>query len=170
MKKFVIALSFIGCIPAWADQFYVAAGFECNARASELRVWFKGEWNEAGVAMLANLDHRAIDPQKLIQIRKDSHGIYSIKMRSMNRKCVLNGQTYMVDMAPLLAQQYQPEGFCAARIGASVKVSQHGKTVVERGVDACNETGLVTTQIRIRPDALPVFKEVPASAFYAGHN
>lgn len=157
-------------MPACADQFYVAAGFECDTRAARLEVWFKGDWNDAGKTLIDKLGSHAINPYDLVHVSQDDKGVYSITTRSVIKACVLGREEYLVELAPLHSPRYTPEGYCAARVGARVKVSLRGKVVADRGVDACDETGTVTTRIQIRPGALPSYTEVPAEQFYADRN
>lgn len=170
MRKLAPLIGLVCCLPACADQFYVAAGFDCDTRASKLEVWFKGEWNEAGKALVASLDSHAINPYDLIQVRQDDKGAYSVSTRSVIKGCVLGREQYLVELAPMHSPRYTPEGFCAARVGARVKVSHRGKVIAERGVDACDETGSVTTRIHIRPAESPSYTDVPAGQFYADRN
>ncbi len=154
--------------PVSADQFYLTAGAECNQSKSELVVWFRGAFNEAGETAIANLGKDGLDPRKLVSFTQHADGKYSIDTKTQTRICVLGKSKYTVNISPLMAPRFHPEGFCATRIGAKATVRLNKKIVVSDGVDACTETGRVTTKIIVKPNQVPVYEKVSAAKFYGG--
>ena len=152
---------------AAADQFYVTVAVECSVSKPELGVSFHSYWNEAGERAIALAGKGVIDPRALVSFTQDAEGKYAIHTKSISQRCVLGKSTYEITVAPLMAPRFHPEGFCAARIGAIATIKVKGRPVVSEGVDACTETGLVTTEIHISPDRPVSFQRIPAEKFYA---
>lgn len=164
---FIAAVLCIASSEAVADQFYVTVTFECHVSKPELRISFRGYWNEAGEEAIALAGNSVIDPRALVSFTQTPEGEYTLKTKSISKKCVLGKNGYAIDIAPLMASRFHPEGFCAARIGAIANVKLRNKRIVSEGVDACTETGLVTTEILISMDQSIAYKKVPADVFYA---
>ncbi len=152
---------------AAADQFYVTVAVECSASKPELGVSFHAYWNEAGEKAIALAGKGVVDPRALVSFTQDAEGKYAIRTKSISQKCVLGKSKYEVTVAPLMAPRFHPEGFCAARIGAIATIKMKGRLVASEGVDACTETGFVTTEIHISPDRPVSFQRIPAEKFYA---
>jgi hypothetical protein len=151
---------------AAADQFYLTASLECNPAKPELTASFHGSWNEAGEIAVSNLSANQVDPRKLVSFTKDADGRYSIIRTTESKTCRLGQEEYVVEFSPLMAPQFDPEGFCATRIGARVTVSLRGNVVAVAGIDACTETGKVTTTVSLRPKHKPIYVKVKAAQFY----
>jgi hypothetical protein len=151
-----------------ADQFYVTVGVECNKNKSELVVWFRGAWNEAGERAIANLGQHSWDAQKLVSFTQNADGRYSIHRKTEISLCLLGKHQYTVDISPEMAPGFHPEGWCATRIGAVATIKLNNKVVARDGVDACTERGRVTTSITIKPRQAPHYEKVKAEVFYGG--
>jgi hypothetical protein len=153
---------------ALADQFYVTVGIDCRKSKSdaELEVWFHGHWNEAGEKAIASLDKNGFDPRKFVSFVLNSDEKYSIHTKTESRICVLGKQKYAIELSPMMAPRFQPEGMCAARIGANAIIKLGNKIVAFGGVDACTETGQVTTRIIIKPNQPTTYQKISAEEFY----
>jgi hypothetical protein len=151
---------------ALADQFYLIIGFECNTKKSEITAWFRGYQNEEGEQAIANLRKDSFDPRALVSFFQNPNGKYSWRTRTISRTCKLEGEKYSIEISPLLATNFHPEGFCASRIGAKVIVKTKKNRIVADGFDACRETGEVTTEIVISPHRETIYKKVTSQAFF----
>jgi hypothetical protein len=153
--------------PALSDQFYLTVGLECNEKKTELMVWFNGAWNEKGEAAIAALTFNQWNPRDLVSFAQDADGKYTITPTLVKTSCQLKNHHYKIEISPLLAPRFHPEGHCASRIGAVVTILEGEKTLVRKGVDACTESGTVPTLIKINPKHRPSYTEVLAEIFYA---
>jgi hypothetical protein len=166
MKTFVVFLSALCSLSAFADQFYLTANLKCDQIKSELVVSFGGSWNDAPESTVGGLTSDVVDPRKLVAFSQDATGKYSIATKSENRVCLISGKEYAIEVSPLMAPRFHPEGFCATRIGAKVAIRLRGVVVAEAGVDACTEIGNVTATVSVKPNRKPRYKTVDAKQFY----
>lgn len=167
LNPLVAAFLAIASTQATADQFYVTLEIQCSPSKSELEISFRGYWNEAGERAIAIAGNDVIDPRTLVTFTQDIKGKYSVQTKSVSKRCAIGKSKYEINVSPHMAPRFHPEGFCAARIGAIVTVKERGKLIVNEGVDACTETGLVTTKILLTPNKLVSTKRIPAEEFYA---
>lgn len=167
LNPLIAAFLAIASTAAIADQFYVTLEVQCNPSKAELEIFFRGYWNEAGVRAIALAGNDIIDPRTLVTFTQDIKGQYSVHTRSISKKCTIGKKKYEINVAPLMAPRFHPEGFCAERIGVTATVKERGKLVVNEGVDACTEKGLVTTEVLLTPDKPVSTKKIPAEEFYA---
>ena len=152
---------------ASADQFYITVALECSTPSSELKISFHPYWNEEGEKAIALASRNIINPRALVSFAQGVDGKYVIRTKSVKKKCNLGKDRYEIDVSPLMAPKFHPEGVCAARIGAVVNIKLKGKRLVNEGVDACTEIGSVTTEILVAADQSIVYKKTPAEVFYA---
>ncbi len=164
-KSIVATFFVIASNQAIADQFYVTILVQCSTSKSELKISFNGYWNEVGEKAI--LENDVINPRSLVTFTQDINGKYTVKTKSISKQCAIGKSKYAINVKPLMAPRFHPEGFCATRIGASVIVNETGKLLVNEGVDGCTETGLVATEIRITPENQISIKNTPAEEFYA---
>lgn len=161
------AFLLIASTDAMADQFYLTVAIECNSSVSELNISFHGYWNEAGERAVALSGENVIDPRALVSFTQDTQGKYTVHKKSISKQCILGKSKYEINVAPLMAPRFHPEGFCATRIGAMATVNMNGRALVSKGVDACTETGVVTAGLLIAPSKPISFQNVSAKVFYA---
>lgn len=165
-----IILALLACLfssSALAEQFYLTVGLECNEKKSELTAWFNGAWNEKGEAAIAALTANQWNPKDLVSFDKNADGNYSITSKVVKKNCHIAGHNYKIEISPLLAPRFHPEGHCASRIGATVTIKERAKILVSRGVDACTELGSVPTLIKVSPKHSAVYTEISAESFYS---
>lgn len=152
---------------AAADQFYLTVEVNCDASRRMLKIYFRGYWNEAGEQALAIAGNDVVDPRRLMKITQNRNGVYAVDAVSVIKKCAIGKSKYEIDIRPLVAPGFHPEGFCATRVGANVIVKDRGKTLVHEGTDACTESGLVTTNITLVPNIPVSVEKTSSEKFYA---
>jgi hypothetical protein len=152
-------------LQAYADQFYMTVNYACDSNPSMLRISFNGAWNSKGEALGAVLKN-GWRTEDLVAFDLDKNDKYVIHELHKSATCRLKGQEYKIIISPAVPPGYYPDGYCGARMGALVRVLLKNKLLVSRSVDGCTETGMVTTEIIIRPDKLPTYKEVEGRTFY----
>lgn len=166
MKRLFFLLFALLCNSAMADQFYVIADYDCNQDKGELVIRFRGLWNEEGEKALANLGNSSWDPRKLISFERSKDGRYSVTKKEVSRVCGIGGNKFDVVISPMLAPGFDPEGWCATRVGVQTTISQNGSVIANDGVDACTERGMVTKGIVIKPGQAPYSERENAESFY----
>lgn len=150
---------------AMADQFYMMAGFECKANEAKLAVWFRGYENEKGDRAVSHLGENNFDPRALVIFVQNPDGKYTIQSKTVTRTCALGQENYSIEISPLMAHKFHPEGACAARIGISVTVKKNNKILVTEGFDACTDFGEVTTDFVVSPGRKTTYKKITARDF-----
>lgn len=155
----------IGSTFSMADQFYLIVNLDCDPSKSKLVVRFLGYQNEDGEKAISELGKNSFDPRALVSFLKKSDGTYFNKTKSVSRTCVLKGEIYNIEIRPLMALNFHPEGFCASRIGAEVTVGVDRKIFVTEGFDACTEIGEMTTEFVISPHLETMYKKLPSLDF-----
>lgn len=147
-------------------QAYLTVGFHCMSEESKLVVWFRGYEDERGRRALENLGENGFDPQKLISFKKGEDEKYKIQTQAVTKVCRAGSKKYVIEIMPLVAPNFHPEGFCATRIGARVIVKLEGRVLVDEGYDACREVGEVITDVVISPKRKTIYKRIDAINFF----
>jgi hypothetical protein len=160
------ALFFLRPTAAYADDFYVFVSVNCDQSRAKLLISFDGVWNEKGAAMKAAHKKNRWYTWDLVEMKEEGDGKYSIQEKAILTGCQLKGKKYTIEITPLMAPGYRPEGYCAARMGANVVIYLAGEKVAKSGNDGCSEVGMVLKSILITPDKKPVYKNIPNSTFY----
>lgn len=134
---------------AYADQFYLTAGLDCQPSNSRLVIWFRGLSNDAGERSTKNLGPQSFYSANLVKFSQATDGTYSITPIHEYRECNLGGAKYSIEVMPFLAPKFHPEGYCATRIGIRIVVEKGQEIVIDEGTDACTTSGLVSTKVTV---------------------
>jgi hypothetical protein len=151
---------------AIAEQMNLFVNLECSAEKNNLKIIFEPSWNEEEAAESNLLEKNRWNTWDLAKIRVDNKGKYYIEKTKIDKSCTLGSDEYKVEITPMEASGYNPEGFCATRMGANVIVRLNAKKIVNIGIDACTENHDVIESVSINPGRAPEYKKIPASDFY----
>lgn len=156
------------CLPlqARADQPYLFVSVDCNKAKSELSINFESAWNEEGEKLVSEHKENRWHTWDLAKIETDKKGKYVIKRQVVAVSCSLENDQYVVTIAPETAAGYNPEGYCAAAMGAQVQVALGKRKIAQAANDGCASDGTVMKSITLTPKKEPKYTEMDAFTFY----
>lgn len=163
-----VLLLILACpVTAHADWFYRLVGFTCDQSLDRLTVRYKGEYNEAGIAMQEEKTATEWSPDSLIASMKDDDHIGELK--TIEAICKLRHATYQVRIGPTPGN-FNVQGRCGAIVTAWVQVRKGRRVILPRYEleGDCHDTeSPVTTEIIFAAHSVgPVFKKVSQEDFF----
>jgi hypothetical protein len=163
MRLWFLAAAFMA-FAARADQLYMTVSVACTS--SRLTVSMESAWNADGERLLQERrSGSSWDTSQLVQFTLDDQGRYQIADRPRKVTCTVGKRSYRVDVEPSLAPGFQPEGWCATRVGANVTLMLGSQVLFRGGTDACTEEGDVPTGIELMANGALRINRVPARVF-----
>jgi hypothetical protein len=167
MKRMLVLIVFvISAVPVYADWLHKLVGYDCDEIRDAIILTYRGAYNEAGEAMMANKGPHEWDPWSLVAKMKDDDHIDSLK--TAEGECRLSDGVYKITIGPTPGN-FNIQGICGGWMTAWAEVRRGSELILPHydfEDDCLSMKASVTTEVVIKAgNKRPIIKTVSGNEF-----